>query len=217
MVKPERHADGLKILSGPACRKVMKKIALFGGAFSPPHLGHASVIEAILASFPCDEIWIMPSADRHDKKISAAGEQRKEMLEIMISDLFANPEVPIVVSDLELKRNKPTTTYETKLELEEKYTDCRFYFVLSSENLGDIEKKWINGEKLYKEMNFVAIKNPNIPLPEKLPDHITILENAARLDISSTLVRDLIKNGFSGLPYLTKGVAEYIAKNHLYK
>ena len=74
------------------------RVALYGGAFSPPHLGHASLIEAILRLFPCDEIWVMPSADRHDKKISAPGKSRIEMLEILIQELFPNSKIPILIS-----------------------------------------------------------------------------------------------------------------------
>ena len=77
----------------------MKKIALYGGAFSPPHLGHASVIEAILRLFPCDEIWVMPSADRHDKIVSASGEHRIKMLELMITELFPEYILPILLSE----------------------------------------------------------------------------------------------------------------------
>ena len=194
-----------------------KKIALYGGAFSPPHLGHASVMEAVLRLFPCDEIWVMPSTNRHDKKVSASGSDRLKMLEILIQELFPSSKIPIIISDFELQMDKPTVTYETLKALDEKYPDNKFYFVLGSENLEVIETKWINGKKLLQEANFIAIKNPLIPLSNKLPSNITILDDLPWTKISSTFVRKLIAQGQSGLPYISKGVAEYIKGHNLYK
>lgn len=193
------------------------RVAIYGGAFSPPHIGHASVIEAILRLFPCDEIWLMPSNDRHDKKVSASAEHRLKMLELMISKLFPNSKIPILISDIEVKRNKPTTTFETKTELETKFPDHKFHFVMGSELLGDIEKKWIRGKELYEEMNFVAIKKPYSTLPERLPTHLTLLEDIVWFNVSSTFVRKLISEGYSAVPYLPKSVSDYIVKNNFYK
>jgi len=193
-----------------------KKVALYGGAFSPPHLGHASLIEAILRLFPCDEIWIMPSADRKDKQITANGKDRIKMLEIMTDELFPNAKIPILISDFELKLNKPTVTYETLKLLKEKYPNHTFHFILGSDNLSLIKTEWINGEKLFKEANFLALKNPLIHLPDKLPPKIIILDDLPWTNISSTFIRKLLTQGLSGLPYLSKEVAEYIKANNLY-
>ena len=190
-----------------------KRIALYGGSFSPPHLGHASVIEALLRLFTCEEIWIMPSADRRDKSVSIATEHRIKMLKIMIAELFLKPKIPILISDFELSLNKPTVTYRTLGLLKEKYPDYEFNFVIGSENLGIIETKWVNGKKLFQEADFIAIKNPLVPLPNKPPPHIIIIDDVVWSDISSTFIRKLLALGYSGLPYLTKGVAEYIAEN----
>ena len=152
----------------------------------------------------------MPSADRHDKTVTASGEHRVKMLEIMIAELFLKPKMPILISDFELRLSKPTVTYETLKLLKEKYPNHDFHFVIGLENLGVIETRWINGKKLFREADFIAIKNPLVPLPNKLPPHITIIDDVVWSDISSTFIRKLIAQGYSGLPYLTKGVAEYI-------
>src|SRR3989344_4911801 len=192
-----------------------KQIALYGGTFSPPHLGHASVVEALLRLFTCDEIWIMPSTDRRDKSVSIAAEHRIKMLKIMIAELFPKLKIPILISDFELRLKKPTVTYKTLKLLKEKYSNHGFHFVIGSENLGVIETKWVNGKKLFQEADFIAIKNPLVSLPNKLPSRITIIDDVAWSDISSTFVRKLLAQGYSGLPYLTKGVAEYIAESKI--
>ena len=101
--------------------------------------------------------------------------------------------------------------------LSEKYPEHEFYFVLGSENLSDIKTKWIEGNKLFEETNFIAIKNPRIPLVEILPPHLIILNDVAWSDISSTFIRKILSQNHYGLPYLTKGVAEYIKTHSLYR
>lgn len=139
------------------------------------------------------------------------------MLDLMISELFPNSKIPILISDIETRRNKPTTTFETKTELENKFKDHEFHFVMGSELLGDIEEKWINGKDLYKKMNFVAIKKPHSPLPANLPPHLTLLEDVVWFNISSTFIRKLIRDGYSDIPYLSQKVSDYITKNNLYR
>ena len=196
-----------------------KKILIFGGAFNPPHLDHASIIGTLLKQFPCDEIWVMPSADRHDKTIGVSGEHRLKMIEIFIKELFPNPKVPIIISTLELNRPKLTTTYETKLELEKSYPDYEFYFVVGADSFNDIKTKWVNGEKLYKEARFIVLPRPGILLPESTPDNAFVLQNKNNdaPDISSTIIRSLIKEGKSIGEHTAKAVVEYIKNNNLYK
>ncbi|MDP2695974.1 MAG: nicotinate-nicotinamide nucleotide adenylyltransferase [bacterium] len=195
-----------------------KRIVIFGGAFSPPHLGHVIAIDALVRLFPCDEIWVMPSADRQDKIISVSGEHQQQMLAIVINDLFPQPHVPIIISSWELDLPSLTTTYKTKLELNKKYPDYEFYFLVGSDIAGDIKDKWIDGAKLWQSANFIVIKKFGHVLPEKLPPKVTILDDGAvGANISSTFVRKLIAEGHSGVPYILPNVAEYIRDNGLYK
>lgn len=195
----------------------MRKIALYGGSFSPPHLGHASIIEALLRLFPCDEIWIMPSADRRDKKITATGKYRIGMLEMMIKELFPDPKVPITISDFELNADKPTATYGTLKAMKEKHPDFEFHFVIGSDLIGDIKENWIRGKDLFKTASFVVIKNHFAPWPADLPPKKTVLGETVWLNLSSTFIRNLIAQGHSGIPYVTPKTAKYIKDNGLYK
>lgn len=194
------------------------KIVVYGGAFSPPHIGHAVAVESIVRLFPCDEIWVMPTADRLDKKMSAPADDRIAMLELWLNEYFGKSRIPIKISDIELKRPELTTTYKTKLELEEKFSDSEFYFYIGSDILGDIEPKWVNGKELYQKANFIVFKKAGGDLSFALPPHITILEeNVILVNASSTFIRNLIKSGLSGIPYVPRSIADYIAANHLYQ
>lgn len=196
----------------------MKKIVIFGGAFNPPHIGHGLMIENTIRLFECDGIWVMPSADRLDKKIEVNAEHRFKMAKIMIKETFPKPAIPIFISDLEIKRKRPTTTYDTIMELDKKYPKHKFCFLIGSDSLNDIKSKWVKGKILWRKLNFVVTPRINFKIPQNLPPHCEILTDKINgLDISSTFLRGIINQGYSGMPYITKGVAEYILKHKLYK
>lgn len=47
----------------------MRNIALYGGAFDPPHNGHIQLIHALSKAPTIDEVWLLPCGDRKDKKL----------------------------------------------------------------------------------------------------------------------------------------------------
>ena len=200
-------------------KKHQKKIVIYGGAFNPPHLGHASVIKALLHLFPCDEIWIMPSGERKDKRIGVSGQDRLAMLRLMSSELFKGSIIPIKISDLELHWPRLSATYETLKTLAELHPRNKFYFYIGSRLIKDIKTEWVQGKKLYDTANFISAIEPRSSLPKKLPKSIIFLDakKIEWLSISSTFVRGLLRRGRSGTPYITPGVARYIKKHKLYQ
>jgi len=199
--------------------KKHKKIVLYGGSFNPPHIGHAIAVEAVLRNFKCDEIWIMPSSERLDKRIGISGKDRAAMLNIMIKEFFSHhPATPIKISQLELNRPGLTTTFDTKTELERLYPKNRFYFLIGSDLLWDIRNKWVKGRELWRSAYFLAIRKPGAKIPPKMPPNIKLVDkDIVWVNVSSTLVRDFIKKGYSGIPYIHPRVAKYIKKYKLYK
>ena len=195
-----------------------KKIVIYGGSFNPPHVGHAIAIEAVLRNFPCDEIWIMPSSERLDKHIGTSGTHRINMLKIMLREHFPHPATKLHISRLELNRPGLTTTFDTKTELEKLYPKNRFYFLIGSDLLWDIRNKWVKGRELWRSAYFLAIRKPGAKIPPKMPPNIKLVDkDIVWVNVSSTLVRDFIKKGYSGIPYIHPEVARYIKRNKLYK
>lgn len=199
----------------------MKKIVIYGGSFNPPHIGHAVALETVLRLFECTEVWVMPSANRIDKPDLVDGKHRYRMLEIMLKEFFSSPrnetKIPVKLSRMEIDRSKLTTTLDTKRDLEKTYPNVEFWFLIGSDLLFDIETRWVSGEELYGSAHFLAIKRPGFPAPKKPPQHLVLLEKGTVWPmVSSTLVRHLIREGHSPLPYVSLGVADYIKKHRLY-
>ena len=153
-----------------------------------------------------------------DKKIGVNGDHRFKMLDLFLKEFFPRPKVLTQISRVELDRPKLTTTYETKTEIEKQYPNCEFHFLIGADILGDIGKKWVHGKELFDTASFIVIKRPCVVMPQSLPLKLTILdENVIKDDTSSTFVRKLLSQGFSGMPYITNKVADYIKDNKLYQ
>ncbi|MBI4215519.1 MAG: nicotinate-nicotinamide nucleotide adenylyltransferase [Parcubacteria group bacterium] len=195
-----------------------KKIVIYGGAFDPPHIGHAMVIDNVLRLFPCDEIWILPSGNRADKTIKVSKEHRFTMISLLLFDFFPNAKIPIIkVSGIETEQSETTITFQTKKKLQNLYPDWRFYFLITSELVGDIKTKWVKGEDLFYSTDFIVCPRAGYPLNENLPDNFVILDNEVmETNVSSTFVRNLLAKGHTGSPYIPTSAARYIKENQLY-
>lgn len=160
----------------------------------------------------------MPSADRRDKKMGVSGKHRLDMLSLMVKELFPSSRIPIRISGMELDRPSPTATVDTKAELEVKYPEAEFYFLVGSDIVGEIRSKWVRGEELWETARFLVIKRSPEFGPAELPPRSILLEtDTTWIDVSSTFVRKLISADHNGIPYIAKGVADYICDNKLYR
>ncbi len=198
--------------------KVSKKVAVFGGSFSPPHVGHISVLRTVSASGLVDEIWVMPSGERRDKKIGVSGADRAEMVRRMIADISDDFKFPLVISEIELQKERLTATYETKQMLEYMHPNFQFYFVLGGDSAYAMREKWVNGEALYNEGLFIIVTRSDED-SFAVPPQGKVLKNIGfknTVDVSSTMIRLAIANREDISEYVTPGVLKYINEKKLY-
>lgn len=85
----------------------LKRVALFGGSFDPPHLGHAALVHAALDRLELDEVWVIPASLPVHRALSGlvGAEQKRVWLEKMFA---AEPRVKVMSWELEAKRPVPT-------------------------------------------------------------------------------------------------------------
>ena len=95
------------------------RIGIFGGTFNPPHKGHKKLALEIKEKAELDMIIIIPTFTPPHKegKDLASGEHRIKMCEMMFTEDF------FTVSDMEIKRQGKSFTYDTLLELKKFYGD----------------------------------------------------------------------------------------------
>ena len=142
------------------------------------------------------------------------------MVQDMCKECFPHAIDKIEISEVELKRNKPSTTYETEQELLKLYPDAHITFVVGSDVLGEIREKWVHGEELYQHTHFLVYPRGGFSHNViNAPIHTTILDapDIVIKELSSTEIREKIKKGEPVVGLIPDTVATYIQKNNLYK
>lgn len=174
-----------------------KRVAIFGGSFNPPHIGHVAICEWIFAKNLVDEVWAVPCLIHPFGKQLASFEDRHSMCLFAFRDF--GPKV--VVSRIEKLLGGTSHTIRTIRHLIDGHPDCRFSLVTG----GDVsaqKKEWLDFGEIEKLVPVVSIpRGPKSPIP----------------DISATEVRRRITRGESILGLVPKEVAVYIITHRLYR
>jgi len=195
----------------------MKKIVIFGGMFDPPHIGHATLVDAVLRFFPCSEIWFMPSGGRKDKRPKINDKDRFRMAEFFCEDYFGGAKIPVLPKTDEMEMPYPTYTWAMHERLLEKYPGHEFHFLMGSYNLSAIKEWWENGEEVFNNLNFVIFKEDGAPDFGLPPKSFVLPDIEVKINVSSTIIRERVKNGLSPLPYILPRLAKYIKEKKLYE
>lgn len=201
------------------------KIALFGGAFDPPHLGHSQVADYLLQNKLADEVWFVPVKHHPFEKKVTESKYRSAMLDLVLEEL--GPQAKI--ESFELESTATTYTANTLLSLQKKHPDHTFSWVIGSDNL---EKLHTWGGPILKALEtftfwvyprdgyplFEMLRRPS--LEEWLPEKHTIFPilGAPLITASSSEVKArLAKNTKADVSDLVlPSVAEYIKVHDLY-
>lgn len=191
------------------------RIGILGGSFNPPHKMHFDMAKELLDNDYLDRVIYVPTGSKYVYKNNLISDQdRYNMLKLMIKD-----EERFMVSDFELK-NRNVYTYETLEYFKKLYPNDEIYFILGTDNLSYVDK-WMKGEELLQNNKFLVIKRNTDdiePLLEKYKeyrDNIVVSE-VKQNDISSTIIRDRIKNNENILDFIEEEVYNYIVENKLY-
>jgi nicotinate-nucleotide adenylyltransferase len=192
----------------------MKKIAIFGGSFNPPHLGHAAVVSAIISHKLADEIWLMPAPSRLHKPIPMVAENRMAMTKLFIEDLFQNSPILVLATDFEIKHSKELTSYQSKIKLEQEFPGNEFIFIFGTDVLPFISS-WPDGSKFITTSKIIAIDRPGTKHLQ-LPANITLLSEYDKKDTSSTKIRSAIHQKQDASGFLTPSVLKFIQDKNLY-
>lgn len=200
----------------------MQKIGIMGGTFDPVHIGHLIIAEKAREQFHLDEVLFMPSGTPYMKDIQKVlpGDIRAEMTRLAIEE---NPFFSI--STMEIEKEGSTYTYETLESLHEKNPNTEYFFILGADSLFAIEN-WKNPEKIFAGCHILAaVRNGrNVEemeaqaayLKEKFDADIILIESG-HIEVSSSMIRKLVRDGHSIRYLVPDAVYDYIIKNKLYK
>ncbi len=179
-------------------KKIDKKIdiALFGGSFDPPHIGHEQIVKKIINKIKIDKLFIVPTyINPFKEKFYADQNIRYKWLKT----IFKNYK-KVSILDYETKQNRAVATIETVKYLKKLYNIKNFYLIIGADNLKDLHK-WKNFNQLNKLVTFIVATRNNI----KVPKNLINLKISA--NISSTKLRETLDKR-----YLPTSVSDEIIK-----
>lgn len=187
----------------------MKKVGILGGTFDPPHHGHLLIANEVLSVLALDEIWFMPNQEPPHKKKSKSisNEDRLQMLELAIK---GNEHFKI--QTLELEREGPSYTIDTMKIIQSQYKDTLFFFIIGADMI-EFLPKWYKIEELVKLVQFVGVERPRYSNDTVYP---ILYVDIPAINISSSLIRERLKNGKTVRYLLPDAIIQYIEESHLY-
>ncbi len=154
------------------------KIAIFGGSFDPPHLGHITIVQKALQKLDIDRLFIVPTYINPFKRTFHAPPQLR--LRWLKKIFLSQPKVK--VCDFEIKNARPTYTIETVEYLRRRYAPKKIYIIIGSDNLPSLHQ-WKNYKRLKKLAKFVVATRDC----KKIPKNMEKLY--VKVPISSTALR----------------------------
>ena len=185
------------------------KIALFGGSFNPPHIGHIWVAQQILESRVVDLVWLIPnfSSQFYSKKQLVDAKHRVEMCKLLIHDFDDISNYgKICVSETEI-RNKFSYSYELVEHFTKRFPNAKFYFVVGSDwNIN----KFKNYQKILKMCKVIVMNRGGYK------NTICRIKQLVDFKISSTEIRRRILDRQTIKGLTSQSVEKYIYQNKLY-
>lgn len=190
----------------------MKRVALFGGSFNPPHVAHQLVALYVLQTQPVDELWFVPVWDHVFHKALAPFADRVAMCELAAAPIAG---ARVDRCEEELARQPGfagSRTFELVELLRAREPGLELRLVIGTDILRDTHK-WYRWDDLARAAPPIVIARPGHPVPEGQA-HTVVMP-----DISSTRIRDALSGAASeplaGL--LPARVLEYIEAHGLYR
>lgn len=208
-----------------------KKIGLFLGSFNPPHIGHISIVSSCVNEYIkkqnlLDSIWVIPAYQNPNKVNTNNYEQRLHWCESSYGGFGYIPKV--FVKDIEGDL-KPKYTIELIEYLKSNYTDTEFIWLITWETYCELlDGKWFASSRLLDENKFIVINegkmDEDIDIDYihfrighsnliRCKNIISTMKLPNRIDISSTKIREMIKNCECPIPYITGDIWDHMIFN----
>ena len=198
------------------------RLGIYGGTFSPPHIGHVSAAKAFARQMQLDKLLIIPTYLPPHKEYGeeATAYERLSMCRLAFED------IPIAeISDLEIQRGGKSYTYET---LEELAADGIDLYLLCGTDMILTFDLWRNFERIFSLATVCYIRRESNSesaneIEQKVEEYrkkygakiIEISEEA--IEISSTKLRRRISTGKDVVEFLSVSVMDFIRERGLYK
>lgn len=204
------------------------RIGLLGGTFNPIHFGHLRVAEEVREAFCLDKIIFIPSGVPPLKTQDIIDANHR----LKMTELAINSNPFFEVSDIEVRQKKTSYTVNTLTHLKKLYQRDTLFFIMGIDAFFEI-KFWYKYEDLLRMVDFIIMSRPgfnNLQTLEfieykesencfkiKNSDKRAFFISVSPFWISSTMLREMLRNRKSIRYLLPDAVRKYIEENELYR
>jgi len=171
-------------------------VALFGGSFNPPHLGHELAALYALETAEVDELWFVPCFKHAFEKALLPFEDRYRMCELAARALGGRARV----SDIEQVLGDESRTLRTVRALEARHPEHRFSIVIGADLLSEVDG-WYGAAELRREVPFIVVGRSGAGGPS---------QGVEMPAISSTEIRRALAAGKPVGGLVSRAVLDYI-------
>ncbi|MCI9169188.1 MAG: nicotinate (nicotinamide) nucleotide adenylyltransferase [Dorea sp.] len=199
-------------------------IGIMGGTFDPVHNGHLAIAEAAYEQFGLDRVWFLPNGNPPHKALADIGssiEDRLKMVQLAIAGRTG-----FKLEPYEARRKSVSCSYETMEHFSKIYPEHDFYFIIGADSLFTVDK-WVHPERLFPTCTILAAFRDEMDTREKMDRQMHYLKEKYHaksalllspiVQISSSEIRERIRDGKSINGFVPDNVEEYIKKECLYE
>lgn len=188
------------------------KVGLYFGSFNPIHTGHCIIASHVANNTDIEQVWLVVSPHNPFK---ASPSLLNEYHRLHLAKMAIGEDPMLKVSDIEFHLPKPSYTIETLTYLAEKCPKHQFAIIMGSDGFQNISK-WKNADMIIRDYDIYVYVRPGYPVNNAVDARITILD-APLLEISSTRIREYIRNKKSIRFLVPDAVREEVERNGYYR
>ncbi len=190
------------------------RIAMFGGSFDPPHLGHLIFAEHACNALALDHILFVPAA-RSPFKSPTQPDNLAHRLAMVRLALAGNDRFLLDLTEVE--RGGTSYTVDTVQTLHALHPEAHLHVLMGSDAYEEFEQ-WKDPESIVACARLGVGRRPGFPRIERkhpFADHAVFFDSPL-IDISSTAIRRIVAEGGSARYLVPDAVLQYIEQHGIY-
>ncbi len=212
---------------------IKKRIGLLGGTFDPVHIGHVSLAYCAINCCNLDKVVFVPAASPPHKNVDTITDY---VIRVTMLQLALASEPPLIISEVEKDMDAPTYSSEMLFRFMERAQEGdRYFFIVGADAFLEIET-WNNYMQVLNFIDFIVVKRPGCSQRklfsflqakgyQKKRDSWSLEANKKNVyycdcdtvDISSSLLREYIREGRDVSRFLENSVLKYIQFHNVYR
>lgn len=200
----------------------MKRIGIMGGTFNPIHIGHLMIAQRAMEEYHLEQVIFLPNGNPPHKADSNVldASHRAAMVQLAIRD-----QEGFVFSDMEIKKTTVSYTSDTLEAFRQMDPEAVYYFILGADSL-DYLGEWHEPQEIFDravilsaprgEFTIQRMEEKVRELKERYVAEIGLM-HLPNVEISSSWIRQTVREGYSVRYYVPEAVESYIVEHGLYR